>query len=110
MIEMWTYHVVFEAGFEDGLLALVNVSLSVDELWEELCEEGVHVNSSHVVDARGDLLPQEGVAVGHQHVEQHSQEVDYQVLREDRLLVQLPPGMDLFQGGQVLTKYCDVGL
>ena len=84
---MVTYRVVFEARFKNGLLPLVDVSLSVDKLREKLCKERVHVDPSHVVDARGDLLPQEGVTVVDQHLEKHAQELDYQVLREHRLLV-----------------------
>ena len=85
------YHVVFEARFEDWLLGVVDVRLAGDELGEELSEEGVEVNAGHVEDARRDLLSQEGVTVVDQHLEQHAQELDYQVLREHRLLVKLPP-------------------
>ena len=95
---MVTYRVVFEARFENGLLSLVYVRLSVDELREELCKEDVHVDTCHVIDASGHLLPQEGVAVCHQNVQQNSQKMDDQVLREDRFLIQPPSRVYLLKG------------
>ena len=65
---------------------------------EELSKEDVHVDTCHVIYASCHLLPQEGVAVGHQNVQQNSQKMDDQVLREDRFLIQPPSRVYLFQG------------
>ena len=73
-----------------------------------MSEECIEVDCCHVVDACCHLLPQEGMIVGHQLLEQHVQELNCQVLGEHRLFVQLPSGVNLLQGHQVLFEDSDI--